>query len=67
MRIRLKMARVRRGWTQEETASRLGMVTMTYNYIENGKRDGTDEQWKRIQELYGLSDRYVKTMRKENK
>ena len=44
------------GWSQIETAAKLGIPVNLYAKIEQGKTPGKAEVWSRIQKLYDLPD-----------
>lgn len=53
--------------TQEETAKRLGISTGAYCLIEKGKRVGSAKTWKKIQDLFQLTDEETWQLQKNNK
>lgn len=56
MRTELKVLRIKKGWSQEEAAKKIGISTGSYSLIESGKRFGSPKTWEKIKEIYGLSD-----------
>jgi transcriptional regulator with XRE-family HTH domain len=50
----LKSARLHKGWTQTQAATRLGMTQAYLNFLENGKRRLTPELVSRAASVYGL-------------
>ena len=50
---KLKGARVEKGLTQEDMAKRIGISTYSYLMKENGKRDFTLTEMKKICEILG--------------
>ena len=50
-----RFARLERGWTQSQAATRLGMTQAYLNYLEHGKRRLTPELVRRATSVYGLS------------
>lgn len=52
-----RSARLAKGWTQSQAASRLAMTQAYLNYLENGKRRLTPELVRRATSVYGLSPR----------
>lgn len=55
-RTLLKEERLKRGLTKQQVADSLG-VSMQFVYLlETKKKDGTLKTWKKIQDLYNLSD-----------
>lgn len=50
-----RSARLAKGWTQSQAATRLGMTQAYLNYLENGKRRLTPELVRRATSVYGLS------------
>lgn len=53
--------------SQKETASKIGISEGAYSYIEKGKRTGSTRTWKRIQEVFNLTDEEVWFLQKNNK
>ncbi len=49
-----RCARLAKGWTQSQAATRLGMTQAYLNYLENGKRRLTPELVRRATSVYGL-------------
>ena len=50
-----RSARLAKGWTQNQAATRLGMTQAYLNYLENGKRRLTSKLVRRATSVYGLS------------
>src|SRR6266851_4528885 len=50
-----RAARLAKGWTQSQAATRLGMTQAYLNYLEHGKRRLTPELLRRGTSVYGLS------------
>lgn len=59
MRTELKVLRVRNGLTQPQMAEKLGVSKSTYNFIENGKRRGSQEFWLKLQSEFNLDGERV--------
>lgn len=56
MRQRLQNERLKRGMTKQALADALG-VSMQYVYLlETNRKDGTLKMWRKIQELFNISD-----------
>lgn len=53
--------------SQRETAAKLGISEGAYSYIEKGKRTGSTRTWKKIQEVFHLTDEEVWSLQKNNK
>lgn len=53
--------------TQEEMAKKIGISTGAYCLIETGKRVGSAKTWKKIQELFSLTDEQTWKLQKNNK
>lgn len=56
MRTELKVLRVKNNLTQKDIATKLGISYPTYNLIEQGKRKGSTDFWRKMQKLFNLSD-----------
>jgi len=54
VKVHLKSARLAKGWTQTQAASRLGITQAYLNYLENGKRRLTPDLVRRATSVYGL-------------
>lgn len=54
MRKGLKMLRVKFGLRQEDMAKKCGTSLSTYNLIEQGKREGSEDFWLAVQEKFNL-------------
>ena len=54
MKVNLKSARLAKGWTQTQAATRLSITQAYLNYLENGKRRLTPDLVRRATSLYGL-------------
>lgn len=50
-----RSARLAKGWTQRQAATRLGVTQAYLNYLEHGKRRLTPELVRRAASVYGLS------------
>lgn len=56
MRTKLQNERLKRGMTKQALADALG-VSMQYVYLlETNRKDGTLKMWRKIQELFNISD-----------
>ena len=53
-RIKLKVLRVSKNLTQEETAARLGVSRNMYMEIESGNRDGKHLFWDKVQQEFDI-------------
>lgn len=56
MRNDLKVLRVKNKMTQQQLADKLGVSVVTYNLIEQGKRQGSKDFWFKLQQLFNLAD-----------
>lgn len=56
MRTDLKVLRIKHHLTQAQLAEKLGVSYATYNLIEQGKRKGSVEFWRKIQNTFNLAD-----------
>ena len=56
MRSRLKAFRVLRKERQADIAHALGVSRATYSHIERGECDGSMKFWRKLQQVYGVSD-----------
>jgi len=54
MKVDLKSARLAKGWTQTQAATRLGITQAYLNYLEYGKRRLTPDLVRRATSVYGL-------------
>ena len=55
--VDLKDVRFKNGrLSQADTAKKIGISTCAYTLIESKKRNGSVKTWKKIQEIFGLSD-----------
>ena len=55
MRTQLKLFRVSQHLTQEQMAKRCGTSRNNYNFIEQGKREGSAEFWFKLQKEFNVS------------
>ena len=53
--------------SQKEVAAKLGISEGAYSYIENGQRTGSINTWKKIQEVFNLTDEETFQLQKNNK
>lgn len=51
--------RAKRGLTQKQVAKEMGINVGTLNLVENGKRNGTLEFWRKYQELFNLDGEQI--------
>lgn len=65
MRTKLKVLRVKQGWTQKDVADKIGITAPNYNLIETGKRFGRASTWSKIKELYHLKDSEMYSIQNE--
>lgn len=56
MRMKLKLLRVERKWSQEDVAKKIGISSGSYSLIESGKRFGSQKTWEKIKEIFELND-----------
>lgn len=56
IRNELKVLRVRHNLTQPQMAERCGVSLTTYNFIEQGKRRGSQQFWLTLQREFKLKD-----------
>jgi transcriptional regulator with XRE-family HTH domain len=52
--LEFKSARLAKGWTQTQAATRMGITQAYLNYLENGKRRLTSDLVRRASSVYGL-------------
>ena len=52
--LEFKSARLAKGWTQTQAATRMGITQAYLNYLENGKRRLTPDLVRRATSVYGL-------------
>lgn len=55
-RTSLKVFRIMRNLTQAEFAEKLGYSRSQYALIEQGKRNGTQDFWQKLQEVFSVND-----------
>ena len=65
MRTKLRIARIKLGIKQIEVASAVKVSPVYYSLIESGKRDPSEDIWRRIQKTLYLTDRQLTAIRKE--
>ena len=53
--------------SQREAAAKLGISDGAYSCIEKGKRTGSTKTWRKIQEVFNLTDEEVWHLQKNNK
>lgn len=56
MRMKLKLLRIEKKWSQEDVAKKIGISAASYSLIERGKRFGSQKTWEKIKEIYELQD-----------
>lgn len=64
---KMKILRITHNMTQSDVAEKIGISLSLYNLIENGKRVGSIETWKKIQKLFSLSDKEMWSLMKDEK
>lgn len=64
---KMKILRITHNMTQSDVAEKIGISLSLYNLIENGKRVGSIETWKKIQKLFSLSDKEMWSLMKDDK
>ena len=64
---KMKILRITHNMTQSDVAEKIGISLSLYNLIENGKRVGSIETWKKIQKLFCLSDKEMWSLMKDEK
>lgn len=64
---KMKILRITHNMTQSDVAEKIGISLSLYNLIENGKRVGSIETWKKIQKLFTLSDKEMWSLMKDDK
>ena len=63
----MKILRINHHMTQSDVAEKISISLSLYNLIENGKRVGSIETWKKIQKLFSLSDKEMWSLMKDDK
>ena len=53
--------------SKKEMSEKIGITIAAYSLIESGKRTGSTNTWKKIQELFNLSDEETWQLQKNNK
>ena len=64
---KMKILRITHNMTQSDVAEKIGISLSLYNLIENSKRVGSIETWKKIQKLFSLSDKEMWSLMKDEK
>lgn len=64
---KMRILRIKAKMTQADVAEEIGISLSAYNSIENGKRVGTFETWKKIQRLFDLGDEEMWSLMKDEK
>lgn len=64
-RRELKLLRVTQELTQQQMAERCGVSKATYCVIEQGKRHGSLDFWKRVQKEFELDGEQIWQMQQE--
>ena len=64
---KMRILRIKHKMTQADVAEKIGICLSAYNKIENGKRVGTLETWKKIQKLFDLGDEEMWSLMKDEK
>ncbi len=64
---KMRILRIKAKMTQADVAEEIGISLSAYNSIENGKRIGTLETWKKIQKLFDLGDDEMWSLMKDKK
>lgn len=54
-RIKLKVLRITQDLSQSQMAEKLGCTSQFYSLVENGKRKGNEEFWKKLRHEFNLS------------
>lgn len=49
---------------QAEMAEKCGVSRVTYGFIENGKRGGSQDFWNKLQEVFDLTDEKTRQLQK---
>lgn len=60
MRVALKQARERAGFTQEQMAKILGVTVRAYQFIESGDSDSRPKLWDRLEDLFNVDQRELR-------
>lgn len=55
-RTTLKVFRVKQKMTQAQFAAKVGVARSVYALIEQGKRNGTQDFWNKLQAAFDISD-----------
>lgn len=58
-RYEMVALRAKLGLTQKQVAEKMGVNVGTYNLVENGKRHGTPEFWRKYKELFNLDGEQI--------
>lgn len=60
MRKNLKKARNKKGMSQRNVADFLGIHIRAYKYLESGHTKGKIETWDKLEDLFGVNQRYLR-------
>ena len=66
MRVNLKKARTRAGFTQQMMADRLGIGLRYYISIEQGDRTGNVEIWDALEDIFNVHQRTLRLDTKDS-
>lgn len=64
MRTELKLLRVKNHLTQGGFAERVGVSRIAYSFIENGKRQGSENFWGSVQKEFSVPDEKMYSLMK---
>ena len=64
MRTNLKIFRIQQQLNQNEMAAKTGFERAYYGHIERGYMRGSSLFWDRLQEAFGLSDKAIEELKK---
>ena len=66
-RLKLKLLRVKLGYTQEEMANKCGIKRNTYSSIEKGTGKGSEDFWFNVMKVGELNPNQLFEIQYENK
>lgn len=60
MKVVMRQERIRRGWTQEYVANKIGITKAAIHDIEIGRRIGSIPVWDALEDLFQIPQRILR-------